>query len=408
MLITRPVALLLTIACGTSAFAADTSPVQVKDIAVTPRANLTADDGTLTLHPKALLGAGYNSNIYAEEDNENDDSYLHYLAGLQADWRLSPHHSVALNGEFEGVNYSKSSSENADLVGGLLGGDYRWREANNNAHIHAGYARFDDPLIESGEQILRQNIDGLAALTLQGAEVRTVVDFTATALDYLEDGTGFTAESRDNTVFRLTGRMGTTTARETFYYALLSGDVTDYKENIQFNDSTGITAGLGAQVRLGERSTLSAEGGIAYRSYADNFGGLNANDDKNVYAPYISIAARWPWENGSQVGLNIFSRIDESITANAAWVYGAQLDGRYRLLAHSGLFGSLGGYHSADSGQGAGTTEERDTFEVAAGVDHEITKGLVGRLKASYTDSTAEISNDFTRFIVSFDLAVAF
>jgi hypothetical protein len=227
-------------------------------------------------------------------------------------------------------------------------------------------------------------------------------------LDYLEDGIGFTADSRDNTVFRLTGRMGRTTARETFYYLMLSGDVTDYKQNTQFNDSTGITAGLGAQVRLGERSTLSAEGGVAYRAYDDNFGGLNANDDKNVYAPYISIAARWPWESGSQVGLNIFSRIDESITANAAWVYGAQLDGRYRLLAHSGLFGSLGGYHSADSGQGAGTTEERDTFEVAAGVDHEITKGLVGRLKASYTDSTAEISNDFSRYIVSFDLAVAF
>ena len=408
MLIARPVALFFAIAWSSSAFAADSSPVQVKDIAVTPRANLTADDGTLTVHPKALLGAGYNSNIYAEEDNENDDIYVHYLAGLQADWRLSPHHSLALNGELEGMNYSKSSSENADLVGGLLGGDYRWREANNNAHIHGGYARFDDPLIETGEQILRQNIDGLAAITLQGAEVRTVVDFGATALDYLEDGIGFTADSRDNTVFRLTGRMGRTTARETFYYLMLSGDVTDYKQNTQFNDSTGITAGLGAQVRLGERSTLSAEGGVAYRAYDDNFGGLNANDDKNVYAPYISIAARWPWESGSQVGLNIFSRIDESITANAAWVYGAQLDGRYRLLARSGLFGSLGGYHSADSGQGVGITEERDTFEVAAGVDHEITKGLVGRLKASYTDSTAEISNDFNRYIVSFDLAVAF
>ena len=408
MLNTRPVALFLAIAWSSSAFAADSSPVQVKDIAVTPRANLTADDGTLTLHPKASLGVGYNSNIYAEAANEKDDIYVHYLAGLQADWRLNPHNSLALNGEFEGLNYSKSASDNANMIGGLLGADYRWHEANNNVHLHGGYARFNDPLIESGEQILRQNIDGLAVATWQGSETRTVVDLGATALDYLDGGTGFTAESRDNSVFHLTGRMGCTTARDTFYYLLLGVDRTDYKENIQFNDSTGITAGLGAQVRLGQRSTLSAEGGVAYRSYADNFGGLSVNDDKKVYAPYVSVAARWPWESGSQVGLNIFSRIDESITANAAWVYGAQLDGRYRLLANSGLFGSIGGYHSEDSGQGMVTTEKRNTVEIAAGVDHEITKGLVGRLKATYTDSTAEISNEFSRYIVSFDLAVAF
>ena len=418
MLITRPVVLLLVIAWSSPAFAADTfaadtfaadnSPVLVKDIAVTPRANLTADDGTLTVHPKAALGVGYNSNIFAEAVAENGDIYVRYLAGIQADWRLTPHHSVALNGELEGLNYSKSGSDNANLVGGLLGGDYRWHEANNEVRIHGGYARFNDPLIESGEQILRQNIDGAAQVTWQGSEVRTVIDLGITALDYLEDGSGFTADSRDHTISRLTGRMGFTTARQTFYYLMLSGDMMDYHENLQFNDSTGITAGLGAQVRLGERSTLTAEGGVVYRTYDDNFGGLNANDDKNVYAPYVSIAARWPWESGSHVGLNIFSRIDESITANAAWVYGAQLDGRYRLLVRSGLFGSVGGYHSVDSGQGVGITEERDTVEIAAGIDHEITNGLVGRIKATYTDSTAKISNEFSRYIVAFDLAVAF
>ena len=408
MLNTRPVALLLAIAWSSSAFAADSSPVQVKDIAVTPRANLTADDGTLTLHPKASVGVGYNSNIYAEAANEKDDIYVHYLAGLQADWRLNPHNSLALNGEFEGLNYSKSASDNANMIGGLLGGDYRWHEANNNVHLHGGYARFNDPLIETGEQILRQIIDGSAVVTWQGSEVRSVVDLGATALDYLESGTGFTAESRDHNIFQLTGRMGCTTARDTFYYLLLGVDRTDYKENIQFNDSTGITGGVGAQVRLGQRSTLTAEGGVAYRSYADNFGGLSANDDKKVYAPYVSVAARWPWESGSQVGLNIFSRIDESISANAAWVYGAQLNGRYRLLANSGLFGSVGGYHSEDSGRGTVTTEKRNTVEIVAGVDHEITKGLVGRLKVTYTESTAEISNEFSRYIVSFDLAVAF
>ena len=68
----RPVALLVAIACASSAIAAeDANPVYVKGIEVVPRANLTADDGTLRLHPKAMLGTGYNSNIFAESDGSD-------------------------------------------------------------------------------------------------------------------------------------------------------------------------------------------------------------------------------------------------------------------------------------------------------------------------------------------------
>jgi hypothetical protein len=411
MRFTRPVALLTAIACAVPALGAADSEalVRVKDLDVEPRANLTADDGTLRLHPKALLGVGYNSNIFAEADDENDDIYLRGLAGLQADWRLNPHNALALNGEIEALKYLDSDNDEGDLVGGLLTGDWFWQEANNQAQVHAGYARFDDPLIQTGEQILRQNIDGYLNLDLRGATFRTIIKAGATALDYLEDGVSFDEESRDNTVYRATARLGVNTARDTYYYALVGVDRWDYWENIQYNDSNGLTVGLGTQVRIGDRSTLTAEGGATYRLYEDDFAGIDDYDDEQVLAPYLSIAARWPWETGSRVGLNVFSRLDESLTANAAWIYGAALDGRYRLLARSALFGSLGGYHSEDSGEGPGIpNEERDTVEAVAGVEHEVTKGLVGRLRLTWTDSDAEISNDFTRYIVAFDLAAAF
>lgn len=412
MRLNRPVSLLVAIACMSVGNAADVdnSDVLVKDIAVEPRANLTADNGTLRVHPKALLGAGFNSNIFAEADgNENDGLYLRALAGLEADWRLNPHNKLNLNGEFEGLTYTDRDNDEGDLLGGKFDADWHWRESRNDARIHGGYARYDDPLIQTGEQILRQDITGSALVTMQGATIRTVVDVGITALDYLEDGSGFTEKSRDNTVYHLTGRVGVTTARDTFYYGLVGVDRIDYWDNLQYNDSNGITVGVGTQVRLGERAVLTAEGGVTYRVYDDNFGGVSNYDDENVLAPYLSIAARWPWESGSQVGLNVFSRIDESLTANAAWVYGATLDGRYRLLARSALFGSIGGYHSEDSGQGPGiTTETRDTLEFIAGFEHAITKGLVGRLKGAYTDSTADLGNDFTRYIISVDLAAAF
>jgi hypothetical protein len=406
----RPVALLVAIACTTSVMAAESdNPVLVKDLNVEPRANLTADDGTLRLHPKALLGVGYNSNIFAETNNEKDDFYVRGLAGLQADWRLNAHNSVDLNGEFEGLQYSDKDNKDGNMVGGLLTADYRWNEANNNALIHAGYARFDDPLIQTGEQILRQTINGAGTVDLRGATVRTIITAGATATDYLEDGSNFSEKSRDNTIYQAMGRVGFNTARDTYYYALLGIDRWDYWDNVQYNDSNGVTAGLGTKLRIGERSTLLAEGGATYRVYEADFGNNSAYDDKKVLAPYLNIKAEWPWESGSSVGLDVFSRIDESLTANAAWIYGAVLDGRYRLLARSALFGSIGGYRSEDSGQGQGlTNDSRDTIEAVAGVEHEITKGLVGRLRATYTDSTADVSNDFTRYIIAVDLAAAF
>jgi Putative beta-barrel porin 2 len=404
----RPVALLVAIACASSLSAED--QVQVKDLVVAPRANLTTDDGTLRLHPKAMLGTGFNSNIFDEIDgDENDDLYVRGLAGLLADWRLGPHQQLSLNGELEALNYLDDDNDEGNLVGGLLMGDFRYSQTGTDVRVHGGFARFDDPLIQTGEQILRQNIDVSLQVALQGATYRTVIDAGVVGTDYLEDGIDFTEDSRDNTIYRATGRFGWTSARETFYYALLGADFSDYWDNIQYNDSTGITAGVGAQVRLGERSVLTAEGGMSFRMYDDNYGGVTAYDDKKVYAPYLSVAAQWPWESGSHVGLRLFSRLDESVTANAAWIYGAQLDGRYRLLAHSGLVGSLAGYHSEDSGQIAGLqAEERDTLEAMLGVEHEITKGLVGRLKGTYTDSTAEFSNDFSRYIVALDFAVVF
>ena len=406
----RPVALLVAIACTTSVMAAENdNPVLVKDLNVEPRANLTADDGTLRLHPKAMLGVGYNSNIFAEAQDEKDDFYVRGLAGLQADWRLNAHNSLALNGEFEGLQYSDDDNKDGNMVGGLLTADYRWNEANNNAVVHAGYARFDDPLIQTGEQILRQTIDGSGMVDLRGANLRTIIKASVTATDYLEDGSGFSEESRDSTVYQVLGRLGLNTARDTYYYALLGVDRWDYWDNVQYNDSNGILAGLGTKLRMGDRATLLAEGGATYRIYEEDFGNNAAYDDKQVLAPYLNIQALWPWESGSSVGLNAFSRLDESLTANAAWVYGAVLDGRYRLLARSALFGSLGGYHSEDSGQGQGlANDSRDTLEAVAGVEHEITKGLVGRLRATYTDSTADVSNDFTRYIVAVDLAAAF
>jgi hypothetical protein len=410
----QPVALLTALAVALPAAhaaegAAEPQPVQVKDFSVRPMANLAYADNKLVVHPKVLVGIGYDSNVYAETTDENSGMFVHGLAGVVLDYRLNPHQSLAFDGEFETVTYLKNENDDADLVGGRAAADYRWEEARNNADLHLGYARFNDPLIQTGEQVLRQTVDGHIGGEFTSSVVRSVVQVGIVSTDYLEDATYFTESSRDNNQFDATLRIGYSEARDTFYYALLGYQRVAYDEDTQFNSSNGVTGGLGLQVRLGERSRLTAEAGATYRVYDNNYAGNTAWDDEKVLAPYLNVAAVWPWEEGSHVGVRLFSRLDESITANAAWVYGGILDGRLRMAQHTGLFASVGVYQTKDSGSGSGIqVEERTTTEGQAGIEHELRRGVVVRAKGTYTDSDSKTANDFTRTILALEAAAAF
>lgn len=414
MRLSQPVAVLTALAFAVPAgFAAEggaePQPVQVKDFSVRPMANLAYSDDSLVLHPKVLVGVGYDSNVYTETTNENSGSFVEGMVGVVVDYRLNGHQSVVIDGEFETKNYLKKENDDGDLLGGRAAFDYRWQEEQNNAGLHLGYDRFDDPLIQTGEQILRQAIDGNVTAAFSTSVVRTVVKVGAVATDYLEDASFFTKDSRDNNDITATVRVGYSEARDTFYYALLGYERISYDEDIQFNSSNSATGGLGLQVRLGERSTLTAEGGVTYRVYDHNFANNTAWDDEKVLAPYLNLAVRWPWEEGSHVGARLFSRLDESVTANAAWVYGGIFEGRLRMAQHTGLFGSVGAYQSKDSGSGSGLqAEERTTVEGQAGIEHELRRGVVVRAKGVYTDSDSKTSNDFSRSVLTLEVAAAF
>lgn len=414
MRLRQPVALLTALACALpTGFAAEGTPepkpVPVKDFSVRPMANLAYSDNRLLLHPKVLVGLGYDSNVYAETRDENSGTFVRGLVGVLLDYRINPHQSLAIDGEFETKTYLKEENDEGDLIGGRAALDYRWQEERNSAGLHLGYDRFNDPLIQTGEQVLRQTVDGNLSGAFSTSAILSVVRIGVVSTDYLEDAAYFTEQSRDNNEIDATLRIGYSEARDTFYYALIGYESVQYDEDTQFNSSNGVTGGVGLQVRLGERASLTAEGGVTYRIYDDNFAGSTAWDDEEVLAPYLNIAARWPWEQGSHIGLRLFSRLDESITANAAWVYGGIFDGRLRMAQHTGLFGSVSIYQSKDSGSGSGIqAEERTTQEGQAGIEHELRRGVVVRVKGTYTDSESKTATDFDRFVAVIEAAAAF
>ena len=382
-----------------------------KGLGVLPMANFTYFDQRLAFHPKALVGVGSNSNVFAQETDPKSSAYYHGIIGLLTTYRFNAQNNLSVDGELEARRYTDSEVKDVTrLTGGQACLDYLYQEQNNNRlKLHGGFARFDDPEIQTGMQIKRQTADGDISAAINGMHARLVIGGTMLATDYLEDGIGFTKDSRDNTVSGGNLRLGYTMSHNGFIYALAKVERVTYKEDVQFNNSSGYTFGAGLQQSLGERSSLLLEAGMMSRTYDKNFNDDPAYDDKKVVAPYGECNFVWPWETGSQVSLRGFSRLNESLTANTAWLTGGALDGRLRVADRTFLFAGVDYFLGKDDGAAAGAeVEKRTTTDATLGLDYQMNRGALVRLKGTYTDSKSETSNNFKRTLVGLDIAIAF
>jgi hypothetical protein len=423
---TRPVSILASLACLAPIGAEDlvqdspaktneqdAPPVQVKDFYVKPMANLTYRNGTITIDPKVLVGIGYDSNIFSvpEGDPKNSDGFYVGLVGLTLRDRLNDHNRIVIDGEFETDRYFNSNkNDQGDLTGGHARADYYWTDKQaDEIHAEGEYQKFRDPLIETGESILRQTVDASLYGTWNGPQSRVVVGGSFVRTDYLQDSVFFNASARSNDLYEGDIRLGYAPARESFYYVLLSALATRYDFNTEFNNSAGGIAALGVQRLLATRTSLLIELGIEHKNYTNDFDADPEYNDKSVSAPYGNIFLNWKWEEGSNVGIRAFSSLEDSLTANSAWIYGGDIEARYRLAAKSAVFGSVTGYHSKDDGHATGIdTEVRTTEVVELGAEYVLRRGLVTRVKGDYTNSKSVDENTFHRFVGIWEIAAAF
>jgi len=423
---TRPVSILTSLACLAPIGAADlvqdspaktneqdAPPVQVKDLTIKPMANLSFRNGTITVDPKVLVGIGYDSNIFSVPSGgtKNSDGFYVGLVGLTLRDRLNDHNRVVVDGEFETDRYFDSSKNNTgDLTGGHARADYFWTD-NKADEIHAEgeYQKYRDPLVETGETILRQTANASLYGTWQGPKSRVVVGGSFLRTDYLQDSAFFIASARSNDYYEGDIRVGYAPAKESFYYVMATALATKYDHNTEFNNSGGFIAALGVQKLLATRTSLLIEAGVEHKTYTNDFNADPEYNDKSVSAPYGNLFLNWKWEEGSNVGIRGFSTLQDSLTANSAWIYGGDLEARYRLAARASLFGSITAYHSKDDGHALGIDLEARTTEVIElGAEYVLRRGLVTRIKGDYTNSKSVDENTFHRFVGVWEIAAAF
>ncbi len=424
---TRPVSILTSLACLAPIGAAedlvqdspaktneqDAQPVQVKDFYIKPMANLNYRNGTITIDPKVLVGIGYDSNIFSVPEGvaKNSDGFYTGMVGLTLRDRLNDHNRLVIDGEFETDRYfNTNKNDPGDLTGGHARADYFWTDKQaDEIHAEGEYQKFRDPLIETGETILRQTIDASLYGTWNGPKSRVVVGGSFLRTDYLQDSAFFIASARSNDYYEGDIRVGYAPAKESFYYVMATALATSYDRNTEFNNSGGFIAALGVQKLLGTRTTLLIEAGVEHKNYTNDFNADPEFNDKSVSAPYGNLFLNWKWEEGSNVGIRGFSTLMDSVTANSSWVYGGDIEARYRLAARVALFGSITGYHSKDDGHATGIETDQRTSEVyEVGAEYVLRRGLVTRIKGNYTNSNDDVENTFHRFVGVWEIAAAF
>jgi hypothetical protein len=437
-LVVRSLTLASLAALGARVFAEDITTTATPDnqdivlvdgFGIQPLYHLASPDGALILHPKALVGFGYDSNVYATDTDVKGSTFYDLVAGLDLKWVTNPEDTFVLSGEFEGERYVSQQGRN--LSGGKAEFSYRHQASEWDAGGNASFARTNDPFVVTGQEIKHDDghvgIDGTDHWAHQSVGLGATVD----RLRYLEGAPGiFGKDDRNNTDVGLNARVGNEVGDQSEVYFRAQVDRRNYDQKTfseaidipgtgvvtthGYNDSTGITAVIGLKDKIATRTGVIAEVGVDYRKYADYFAGDADFNDKTVVRPAVNLVYRWSFEEGSWLGARAFSDVEDSVFSNAAWMYGVSVDARYRLSDEykAAVFGSLSGYQLKDSGSPKTAQEPDDetrtTGEVNVGVEYVFHPGLGVRLKDVYDDSHSKYFNSFRRNLIEAQLGVVF
>lgn len=385
----------------------DRPEVRVDGLRLTPMGNLGGVGERHALHPKGLLGLGYDSNVYATENNRTGDLWWRVVAGVEG--RYSPSFIDLLVYDATINLRSWARTRDRDLIGGSL--DFEWaREGITlQSSTTLRWARLRDPLIQNGLQIERSEWAASYKISAEGATTIRELSLGLKADDYHDATDSFSRDSRDNLRIRLAGDLHllrSETSRLSLGAAL---GLRRYRNDDDFNDSTWLQTTLGWRGRLGLRSLLALSGGLQYRRYRDDFRGDQAYGDRDVLLPLVTLLLRWDAAEESELDLMAYSQGSDSLSANTAWITGLRLDGRMPLTRR--LAGNLGlnAYQVRDSGSAAAMrTELRRTLAAHTTLTYALREGLSSRLHLAYADSKARVGQNFQRADIRLEFAAAF
>jgi hypothetical protein len=383
--------------------AEESQPVSVADFSITPMGNL-GGDSVWDVHPKILVGTGYDSNLYGDENNEDSDAYFRGIAGITTRWNYSETLTVTGNGEYETKQFLDSKNDGADFNGGTFSLDAQQVGLLSTTSVYVTWNRADDPAPSTGETTATSTLSTGVNYRFEGLLTTYSLSISVRDINYLEDSRTFDAEERDKTDYTLSGAYGRSINEGEYWYIRGQVEASEYATNRSNQDSwtLGVTAGV--TMLLGQRTSFVAEAGLKNRWY-DEESSVGA-DDKSVLGPFAQLSVLYPWEEGSSVELIGRADVTDSSSVNAQVELGLDLNGRLRLRDRLSAFGGFGFTSLED--QGGGSQERRTTFKATLGLEYELRDGVAGRVFGRSTNSSADVDDDFDRYEAIAEVGVVF
>lgn len=370
-----------------------------------PRGRLSLWDRRIRLHPQAYAGGGYDSNVYAVKQ-PTADTFLVGGAGLQATLEPFGTETAHVDAVYRAKRYLNETSEGT--YGGNVAGDWRHQGQELAYGAHASAGRADDPLLFTGESLVRQDLFASGDIAFSGRRTSASVSGWAAQRDWREASRYFDEHERDGRAvgaevaigrelgsgLRCEGRFGSVARR--------------YPADSRFNDSLGFSARAGGRLATGAASALFADAGIEQRRYEDYFAGDPSYDDRTVLVPIGRAGWSWEPEPLSLLSIEVAAQGDDSVFSNYAFERDVALAGQYRLSWWSYAIGRIRASRYEEAGEIGDALRRHDRVQATAVLGTMPGPGLGISLTATCEARQSRLAEDAARFILLTELVLVY
>jgi hypothetical protein len=380
--------------------------VPVHDFLVEPSGNFTLEDGRIVLHPKALTGVGYDSNVYATESDQSADVYWRGMIGLFSKYSPNRDLSISFDGEYERQLFRKDTDRDATIGRSVITiADYGPGYIING---DIGILRLDDPLFDSGVRAVHEVATINAGLRQDDAIRHQDFSIEYQRQDYLQDTPFFTRDDMDSSAVTAMVHEGILPLPDDEWY--IGGSIGFNHYDVEhFNSSNRVTSFIGWDKALGGRSKIDISIGESWWKFDDNFAQDPSYDDREVSTPYADASLHWSWAEGDDLHARVYSQLLDSLISNAYRAVGCEIGGLLSLPERNTAFMNVGIFEARASGAAAGEEiEVRRNEEGTVGFDYVLHDGVVVRIEGDYVKSLSRTSNSYNRLSATVDMAVVY
>jgi len=382
-------------------------PVTIGNVDLVSPGGAQLLDGALTLHPKALAGAGWDSNPEFT-NTSNGSPFLRLGAGLDAGLKLDALRQITLRSEYLRQDYDPSIQAPTVTYLAELRAAQDGRDLD--ADLGLSVRRIDDRLPDLNERISRVVASGDAGATRHWSSVQGGLRLGYERTSYLEDSSTFTAADRDNRLATVTGSLRYPDRDDPAGILLVDVDQRHFDTNIAYNDATGTSLLVGIAGSSSDRLRYQILAGPQLHNYSDNFRGDPAYNDSRVATVRIDGNATWQWSNASSLRLGLVNKLDDGTQANAVRALHTTAELRTRLAARLRTAATANWDRSVASGAPAGAQlDRRWTTALRLTLTWEVQRNLVIEAAVQTTRSRSDTtpSADYDRLTAGVVMAVA-